>query len=313
MQATVQPPESVTWRVHIDRSMWIGGVRGLMMQALHPMTMWGVWQNSTFQEDPFGRLQRTADFVGVTTFGSPEEADAIGAKVRAIHRSLRIRNQDTGKLERLDQPEFLLWVHCAEVYSYLQVARRAGLPITDAMADRYLAEQRRSGTYVGLHEEDIPGSVREMEAYFRDFRSELRATDEAVQTVRFLLWPRLPERLRALAPGKPAYFPFGALCYYTLPRWARDMYGILPEVPQPAVTAALRSFRLTLTTAPESVHDRAFMKPTRDMLDGARRRLARQGYDLSRGLIGLRDPRRWPSSRSGSSQPSTEAGAVPGR
>src|SRR5581483_1631078 len=152
----------------------VGGVRGLMLQALHPMTMWGVWQNSNFQHDPFGRLQRTADFVGVTTFGSPEEAEEVGRRVRGIHRQLRIRDQDTGKVERLDQPEFLLWVHCAEVYSYLQVARRAGLPLTDAMADRYLAEQRRSGTYVGLHEEDIPGSVREMEAFFSDFRPQLR-------------------------------------------------------------------------------------------------------------------------------------------
>ena len=60
----VQPPQSATWQVHIDRSMWIGGVRGLMLQALHPLAMRGVWQNSNFQEDPFGRLQRTADFVG---------------------------------------------------------------------------------------------------------------------------------------------------------------------------------------------------------------------------------------------------------
>lgn len=295
MQATVQAPESVTWRVHIDRSMWVGGVRGLMLQALHPMTMWGVSQNSVFQQDPFGRLQRTADFVGTTTFGSPEEAEAIGRKVREIHKRLRIRNQDTGKVERLDQPEFLLWVHCAEVFSYLEVARRAGLPLTDAMADRYLAEQRRSGTYVGLHEEDIPGTVPEMRAFFQDFRPQLRATDEAKETVRFLLWPRLPENLKFLAPGKAAYFPFGALCYYTLPRWARDMYGLLPEVPQRAVTAALRSFRTALSTAPEAVHDYAFMKPTRDMLEGSRQRLAAQGYDLSRGLIGLRDPRRWPA------------------
>jgi uncharacterized protein (DUF2236 family) len=294
MSATVHSPESVTWRVHIDRAMWVGGVRSLMLQALHPMTMWGVWQNSNFQQDPFGRLQRTADFVGISTFGSPEEADMIGARVRGIHRQLRILNHDTGKVEPLDQPEFMLWVHCAEVYSYLEVIRRSGLPMTDAMADRYLAEQRHSGTYVGLHEEDIPGSVAEMEVYFQEMRPQLRATDEAVETVKFLLWPRLPENLRFLAAGRPAYFPFGALCYYSLPAWAREMYGTLPEVPQPAVTAALKSFRLAMNSLPEAVHDYSFMKPTREMLGRARERLDAQGYDLSRGLYGLRDPRRWP-------------------
>jgi uncharacterized protein (DUF2236 family) len=297
MAATVQPPESVTWRIHIDRIMWVGGVGSLMLQALHPMAMWGVWQNSDFRDDPFGRLQRTADFVGVATFGSPEEAEAIGRKVRDIHRRLRILNPDTGRTERLDQPELLLWVHCAEVYSYLRAARRAGLPLTGAMADRYLAEQRHSGTLVGLHEEDIPGSVREMETYFREMRPALRVTDEAAATVRFLMWPRLPRNLRFLAAGKPAYFPFGALCYYSLPDWARRMYGVLPEVPRPAVTAALRSFRLAMNTLPEPVHDHSFMKPTREMLERARVRLGEEGYDLSKGLFGLRDPRRWPTAR----------------
>ena len=297
MPATIQPPESVTWRVHLDRTMWVGGVRSLMLQALHPMAMWGVWQNSNFRDDPFGRLQRTSDFVGLGTFGSPEEVEKAAYRVREIHRSLRILNHDTGRKERLDQPELLLCVHCAEVYSFLVVARRAGLPLTDAMADRYLREQRRSAELVGLHAEDVPGSVAEMEAYFAEMRPRLRVTEEAAETVRFLMWPTLPENLRFLAPGKPGYFPFGALCYYTLPDWAREMYGALPEVPQPAVTAALRSFRLAMNAVPERLHDYAFAKPTRDMLERTRRRLAAEGYDLSRGLFGLRDPRRWPRRR----------------
>ncbi|GAA2916209.1 oxygenase MpaB family protein [Streptosporangium fragile] len=290
----VQPPHTVTWLVHIDRSMWVGGVRGLMLQALHPLAMRGVWQNSTFQEDPFGRLRRTADFVGRVTFGSPAEADEIGRRVRGIHRQLRIDDPDTGKVHRVDDPELLLWVHCAEVSSYLSVARRAGLGLSDRQADRYLAEQRRSATYVGLHAEDVPGSMAELEAYFASVHSRLRVTPEAASTVRFLLWPRLPAELRALTPGKPAYFPFGALCYYSLPDWARRMYGVLPEVPASTVTAGLRAFRLAMNAVPEHVHDHAFMPGTREMLSASRGRLGAAGYDVSRGLKGLTDPRRWP-------------------
>ncbi|GAA0363049.1 DUF2236 domain-containing protein [Actinoallomurus spadix] len=294
MEATVQPPQSVTWQVHIDRSMWVGGVRGLMLQALHPIAMRGVWQNSDFQNDPIGRLQRTADFVGVVTWGTPEEADRIGRRVRDIHRALRIKDPDTGRVHRVDDPELLLWVHCAEVSSYLEVARRSGLRLTDRQADRYLAEQRRSATYVGLHEEDVPGSLAEMRAFFAEMRPRLKVTPEARSTVRFLLWPRLPEEMRWLSAGKPMYVPFGALCYYSLPGWARRMYGILPEVPGPVVTAALRSFRLAANALPEKVHDLTFQQATKDMLEGARQRLAAEGYDLGKGLQGLRDPRRWP-------------------
>ncbi|MEV5709475.1 oxygenase MpaB family protein [Actinoallomurus sp. NPDC052274] len=296
MEATVQPPQSVTWQVHIDRSMWIGGVRSLMLQALHPLAMRGVWQNSNFQEDPIGRLQRTADFVGVVTWGTPEEADRLGRKVRDIHRALRIKDPDTGRLHRVDDPELLLWVHCAEVFSYLEAARRSGLRLTDRQADRYLAEQRRSATYVGLHEEDVPGSVAEMTAFFAEMRPRLKVTPESRSTVRFLLWPRLPEEMRWLSAGKPMYVPFGALCYYSLPGWARRMYGILPEIPGPVVTAALRSFRLAANALPEKVHDLTFQQTTKDMLEGARQRLAAEGYDLGKGLQGLRDPRRWPKA-----------------
>ncbi|WP_433366769.1 oxygenase MpaB family protein [Streptosporangium sp. CA-115845] len=290
----VQPPHTATWLVHIDRSMWVGGVRGLMLQALHPLAMRGVWQNSNFQQDPFGRLRRTADFVGRVTFGSPAEADEIGRRVRGIHRRLRINDPDTGRTHRVDDPELLLWVHCAEVSSYLTVARRAGLGLSDRQADRYLAEQRRSATYVGLHAEDVPGSLAELEGYLASVRPALRVTPEAASTVRFLLWPRLPAELRALTPGKPAYFPFGALCYYSLPDWARQLYGVLPEVPPGTVTAALRAFRLTMNSLPEHVHDRAFTPGTREMLGASRERLGAAGYDLSKGLRGLTDPRRWP-------------------
>ncbi|GAA2210004.1 oxygenase MpaB family protein [Nonomuraea monospora] len=293
-EIAAQPPRSATWQVHLDRSMWVGGVRGLMLQALHPLAMLGVWQNSNFQDDPFGRLRRTADFVGRVTFGSPGEADEIGRRVRAIHRSLRIRDPETGRTHRVDDPELLLWVHCAEVSSYLEVARRGGLGLSERQADRYLHEQRRSATYVGLHLDDVPGSCAEMDAYFKQLRPSLRVTPEAASTVRFLLWPRLPRELRLLSPGKPVYFPFGALCYYTLPDWARRMYGALPEVPGAAVTAALKAFRLGLNSLPEPVHDLAFMPGTRQMLRASRERLGAAGYDVGKGLKGVTDPRRWP-------------------
>ncbi|MFI6736855.1 oxygenase MpaB family protein [Nonomuraea sp. NPDC050451] len=292
----VQPPQSATWQVHLDRSMWVGGVRGLMLQALHPLAMRGVWQNSNFQEDPFGRLRRTADFVGRVTFGSPDQADEIGRRVRGIHKALRIHDPDTGRTHRVDDPELLLWVHCAEVSSYLEVARRGGLGLTERQADRYLYEQRKSAAYVGLHPEDVPGSCAEMDAYFKQMRPSLRVTEEAASTVRFLMWPRLPHELRLLSPGKPAYFPFGALCYYTLPDWARRMYGALPEVPRATVTATLRAFRLGMNSLPEPVHDHAFMPATREMLRAARERLGAAGYDVSKGLKGLTDPRRWPTA-----------------
>jgi hypothetical protein len=64
-------------RVHSDASMFIGGIRALLLQSLHPLAMAGVAQHSDFRNDPWGRLQRTADFLAITTFGTAEMADNI--------------------------------------------------------------------------------------------------------------------------------------------------------------------------------------------------------------------------------------------
>src|SRR4029077_15347097 len=83
---TMFSPESVTWRGHADPSMLIGGMRALLVQALHPLAMAGVEQHSDYRADPWGRLQRTVEYVLTTTYGSVEEAEQAGRIVQAIHK-----------------------------------------------------------------------------------------------------------------------------------------------------------------------------------------------------------------------------------
>jgi uncharacterized protein (DUF2236 family) len=57
-------PDSVSWQVHGDfSSMLIGGISALMLQALHPLALAGVWDHSNFREDMLGRLRRTGQFI----------------------------------------------------------------------------------------------------------------------------------------------------------------------------------------------------------------------------------------------------------
>ena len=39
-------PGSVTWRVHLEPVLWVGGFRALLLQSLHPRVMRGTYQNS---------------------------------------------------------------------------------------------------------------------------------------------------------------------------------------------------------------------------------------------------------------------------
>jgi uncharacterized protein (DUF2236 family) len=228
-------PSSITWRIHGDPVLWVAGLRALYLQALHPLAVRGVYQHSDFSEDPWGRLLRTADYVGAITFGTSEEAEQAAARVRAIHRALAGSDPRTGRSFRLDDPELLRWIHCCEVDSFLTTVQRAGAGITSADADRYLTEQRTSARLIGLDPETVPSSTAEMRAYFDRLRPELSATADAWRAFRFVLVPPMPTRY---LPARPAWLSIAGLAVALLPRWARRMYG-LPGLPTTDVTASL--------------------------------------------------------------------------
>ncbi|MGQ0841995.1 oxygenase MpaB family protein [Actinokineospora sp.] len=239
-------PDSVTWQIHADPAMWFGGIRSLYLQALHPRAVAGVVQNSDFQSDPLGRLVRTANFVGVSTYGTVGEAEQAGARVRRVHRSLRARDEH-GEQFRVDEPELLLWVHCAEVASFLSVVRRAGYPLTKAHADQYFHEQRTSAALVGLDPDEVPGSVEEMSAYLRGIYPTLRRTPDTDVIYDFL---HRPPVTGLLAMGVRLYEPtIGHLSYSLLPGWARRLYG-RRAYPGPVTTMATRAFRAAALAMP---------------------------------------------------------------
>ena len=247
--------------------LWVAGFRALCLQALHPRVMRGTWQNTAFTdpEQAWGRFLRTSEFVRVRTYGSLAEVDRAGRRVRKLHATLRGTDED-GSEFRLDEPELLRWVHCAEIGSYTDIARRSGLPFTRAELDQFVDEQRRSAAVVGLDPATVPGSVAALAEYFAAMRPGLRATPEARQAVArsvnplVLPAPSLP--LKLLAPA------VSGLGFATLPRWARRHYGI-PASPltDVAVTASLRALHEAIARGPG---DRLILPSTRAARDRAR-------------------------------------------
>ncbi|MCZ4102183.1 DUF2236 domain-containing protein [Streptomyces sp. So13.3] len=231
-------PRSVTWQLHGDPIMWVAGVRALYLQALHPRAVQGVMQNSNFRKDAWGRLLRTADFVGTITYGTSLQAERAGARVRGIHRRLGAIDPRTGERFGVDDPELLLWVHCAEIDSYLAAARRSGLPLTGGQADAYVDEQRTAARLVGLDPGTVPDSTLALADYFENVRPELAATEDSDAVYAFLQAPPVPWPLvpaRALLWARVA-----DLAYAALPPFAQQLYG------RPAPSAAATGLRLRL-------------------------------------------------------------------
>ncbi len=246
-------PDSVSWRIHSDPSFSVGGLRALLLQALHPVAMDGVARFSGgFRDEPWPRLIRTATYVDTLTFGTRTEAVRAAARVRGIHRRLGATEETTGRTYRVDDPDLLLWVHCCEVDSLLSVARRAGVPLTDGDADRYVAEQVTAAELIGVPAPDVPASTAELEAYFERIRPLLAVTPAARDAYRLIVLPPMPTWVRYLTPAQPAWGGLATLAVALLPQWARRMYS-LPGlgVTDAAASAALKAFRQTLLRLPQ--------------------------------------------------------------
>ncbi|MFI7155880.1 oxygenase MpaB family protein [Micromonospora chalcea] len=251
-------PGSVTWKVHEEPILIVAGLRSLYLQALHPRAMAGVAQNSNYRSDAWGRLVRTATYVGTTIYGTTAEAQAAGRRVRARHARMRATDPFTGEEFRVDEPELLRWVHVTEIESFVSTARRAGLALTDDEVDGYYTEQRRSAALVGLDPDDVPGTAAEVADYYRDVRPQLRMTREAAETALLLTAPPIPWKVSLparvglnLGPPRWAYLGIAATALGMLPPWALRLYGGL-GLPTTALSADLsaRALRLALAAVP---------------------------------------------------------------
>ena len=216
-------------RVHGDASMFVGGLRALLLQSLHPLAMAGVADHSDYRGDPWGRLQRTSTFLAVTTFGPAADAQHAVDKVRGIHRRVHGTAPD-GRSYAASDPHLLEWVHIAEVDSFLHAHQRYGAdPLDQRGRDGYVADTARVAEALGVS--DPPRTEDELAQRLSDYRHELHSTPAAREAARFLLLtPPLPLLAR------PPYGVLAATSVAMLPGWARWPLR-LPHLPPVEATA----------------------------------------------------------------------------
>jgi len=116
-------PDRPIRRVHGDAAMFVGGLRALLLQSLHPQAMIAVAQHSDYRADPWGRLQRTSTFLAATTFGAADDAQRAVDHVRRVHQFITGADS-AGRPYRADDPHLLSWVHAAETDSFLRCHQR---------------------------------------------------------------------------------------------------------------------------------------------------------------------------------------------
>ena len=237
------------WRVHADTSMFIGGIRALLLQSLHPVAMHGVSENSGFRSDPWGRLQRTSKFLATTTYGTVADAERTIRIVRAIHKRVTGDTLD-GAPYRADDPHLLAWIHAAEVDSFLSSYQMFGRERLDGrQADDYVRQSGFIAAQLGVV--DPPQTVAELEQQIESYREELMISPAAQQAATLLL---KDPPLRGLS--RLGYGVLAAGAVSILPVWARVELS-LPSLPvadrlvaRPLARSALSTLRWAFAGAP---------------------------------------------------------------
>lgn len=244
-------PGSAAWSVHGSIATVVGGVRALLMQALHPAALAGVMQHSRYREDALGRLAGTTQWLTVVTFGDRAAADRECARVRGLHRKVSGTYPVPGGTApyAASDPDLLRWVHLAFTDSFLATHLVWGGPIPGG-PDAYVREWARAGELVGVTQ--APRSVAELRGQLVEFGPALRGDDATAQTVDFIRHVPFP------APARVPYAGLFAGAVATMPPGHRDLLGLsalpLPVV-RPVVGALLGT--LTLVLGPTSPSQQA--------------------------------------------------------
>ena len=225
-------PDSMAWRVHADFvSMMIGGISSLILQALHPLALAGVWDHSNFRQDLKGRLGRTAYFIAVTTYGNTEMAHQIISKVKRIHDALHGTHPD-GRSYSVSDPVLLYWVHLTEATSFLNAYQTYFSPtLNTAQQDLYLSEMAVIVRLLGCEMNHSDGrsaiaqTLPEANQAILNYLPELEYSQRSKEIIQLL----------EDFPGSEEANPFVKLLikagFNNLPNWAYPLMGRKPPSP----------------------------------------------------------------------------------
>lgn len=235
-------PDSISWRVIADPAAFVGGLRGLLIQAAHPEVVAGVDQHSRYRDDPLGRLSRTSAYVTATTFGARPEVEEAVRRVRKAHAIVK-GVSSRGVAYNAADPGHSAWVHNALTDSFLTTNQHySEYPLTVVEADRFVEEQTRIGALLGA--DPMPSTAPGLTEWVAE-HPEAAPSPEMEAVVEFLTDP-------PLKPGiKIGYLVMLEAAVITLPERLREILGLKPKPAADVVgRTAVKSLRWALGFSP---------------------------------------------------------------
>lgn len=133
-------PDSMSWRVFKNPiALGIGGVAAVLLEFADARIRSGVWDHSTYKEDPIGRSQRTGMAAMVGVYGPQSAARRVIQGVTNMHARVEGKTPSGEPYKALD-PELLDWVSATAVWGFLTAYDRFVAKLSEEEKLRYYAE-----------------------------------------------------------------------------------------------------------------------------------------------------------------------------
>ena len=238
-------PTDAAWIVHADVATMIGGVRALLLQAMHPGSLAGVMEHSRYEEDALGRLAGTIRWLTMCTFASIEAVEVESARVRGMHEKVRgafTENSGATRRYSASDADLLTWVHLAFTDSFLASHLRYGKKQIPGGADAYISQWGNAVRPLGVASPAV--SLAELQAQLREFEPQLRVDERTLRVVSFI---RRPPSFKGFT--RLIYAVLFAAAYHMLSdKHQRDLQQkVMPNwLAQPLATFAMHFLRFVL-------------------------------------------------------------------
>jgi uncharacterized protein (DUF2236 family) len=214
-------PDSVSWQVFRNPvPVAIGGIAAVVLELAEPRVRAGVWNHTSFRDDPVTRLRRTGLAAMVTVYGARSRAERMIAGVGRMHERVRGTTPE-GLAYAASDPELLCWVQATAAYGFLEAYRTYVRPLALADRDRFYLEGVPASQLYGA--EGIPRSEAELDALFEHMEPCLRPSDTVFEFLDVMRRaPILP------APLRPAQGLLVRAAVEIVPEPVRRILGLGP-------------------------------------------------------------------------------------
>lgn len=145
-------PDSIQWRIYKNPiALGIGGIAAVLLEFAEPRIRSGVWDHSTYKQDPIGRSRRTGLVAMLACYGPASSAKAVIGQVNRLHGKVR-GETPAGEAYRALDPVLLDWVAATASFGFLMAYDRFVHRLSDADKDRFMRDGDAIGREFGaLH------------------------------------------------------------------------------------------------------------------------------------------------------------------